>query len=506
MIERYIGDHILNFMEDNNLFNPTQYGFRPNRCTGEAIFEYLLRIMQHFEQNRFSIAIHLDLRKAFDTICHTRLVNKLKHYYFSDPLIKWLDNYLTNRRTIVMFNGNNSLEHKITVGVPQGSVLGPILFLLYINDLPNLKLKSYISLYADDTLLLHSSNNLIDLTNSLQEDLHNVGHWMEENKLSVNATKSEIIPYGQKTISQSLMLNLSLNGTLLKVVDSVKFLGIIFDNSLNFTKHSLKLRKTINDKNYIFKKNKIFMDERTSTNTVKVMINPYLDYANIVFLGISEHLITPIQTSFNNSMRIASRTKKSDRVKISLLLNQFDLLNFKEKTILSLLRIMKRKVDRTRLIFDDGKLFEYNEYFDGGCKIIKIYSRHLANQQKGKGEERGSDGSSTAAKNNEINAEVRDDVNFWFSQGRIHIRRDWDCPLKITRGMLGYTMHSFTSKKSRIMNSCAILGPNLWNSLPDKLRNSKMNKDDFTSEIKNLLTNNYFKNQLTFMTGVKREV
>ena len=97
---------------------------------------------------------------------------------------------------MVMFNGENSREHNITVGIPQGSVLGPILFLLYINDLPTLKLSSYISLYADDTLLLHASNDLDQLLADTQTDLTNVGKWMQTNKLAVNASKSEIITYG----------------------------------------------------------------------------------------------------------------------------------------------------------------------------------------------------------------------------------------------------------------------------------------------------------------------
>ena len=310
---------------------------------------------------------------------------------------------------------------------------------------------------------------------------------METNKLSVNAKKSEVIAYGRKTTLVSSMITLKLNNSVLKFVEDVKFLGVYFDNLLTFNKNANRLRRIINDKNYIFSKNRFLMDELTCTNTLKVMINPYLDYANLVFLGISEFLLNSIQTSFNNSMRIASKTKWSDKKTVASLLQTYDLLTFKGKIILSILRIFRRKIARARSIFEDGKLYEYNEYNDSGLKIIKIIS-HILEKTNGK-----KDIMNFKLKTDYDPLEHRlEDQNYSFSQGKIKIIRLWESPLKITRNSIGYTVHSFISKKSRVINSCAVVGPKLWNCLPSDIRNDFLDKNDFTAKVTTLVKEGSF--------------
>ena len=204
-LERYVGEKLLTYLENHDLLSHAQYGFRRRRCTAEAIFDYLGRILKFFDKNTPTIAIHLDLRKAFDTISHSLLIEKLPSFFLHENLIDWVKDYLSNRSSIVMFDNQKSDPLTVSVGVPQGSVLGPLLFLLYINDLPSLKLNSYISLYADDTLLLNANSDERILHNELQEDLENIGNWMNFNKLSVNVKKSETILYATTPIQPSTL-------------------------------------------------------------------------------------------------------------------------------------------------------------------------------------------------------------------------------------------------------------------------------------------------------------
>ena len=221
------------------------------------------------------------------------------------------------------------------------------------------------------------------------------------------------------------------------------------------------------------------MDELTSNNTLKVMINPYLEHANLVFMGASEFSIASIQTAFNNSMRIASNTKLSDKKRVSDLMERYELRNFKEKILLSLLRIIKRKVDRARAEFEgcDYTGYEYSEYTDGGTKIISVNPRHINKKEDN---------------SNRNIQERKEDVSYKISQSKISIIRYWDCPKKVTRNLMGYTVVSFDAKKSKVCNSSAIIGPKLWNILPFDIRNNKFKKEDFTESILGLLDKNHF--------------
>ena len=142
---------LINFVEKNNILSEHQYGFRKNRSTELAITEFIDKITKAIDKGQYTIGIFLDLSKAFDTINHTILIKKLEYYGNRGIALKWFQNYLTNRKQIVKYNDITSEAMTITTGVPQGSILGPLLLLLYINDMQNCsKLVSTI-LFADDT-------------------------------------------------------------------------------------------------------------------------------------------------------------------------------------------------------------------------------------------------------------------------------------------------------------------------------------------------------------------
>ena len=226
----------------------TQFGFRNRSETIHAIFNFLNNIDDN-GKNKFQAGIFLDLKKAFDCVSHRILLRKLELYGIKDSALAWFRSYLSNRSQRVLFKGVLSKAMYIRIGVPQGSILGPLLFLIYINDLPGAS-KLLESLFADDTTFQASAQTLEDLEKFLNTELHKAAQWFKDNQLTLHPGKTRYVLLNSRNKS----LNLSLEGTQIKQISnssdetSFKFLGIMIDEQLNWKEHinylQNKLRKS----------------------------------------------------------------------------------------------------------------------------------------------------------------------------------------------------------------------------------------------------------------------
>ena len=167
------------------------------------------------------------------------------------------------------------------------------------------------------------------------------------------------------------LFNFTINNEKLKIVKNLRYLGVQIDNKLTFDIQANKICQQLNDKNYLFRKTRAFMNDETATTVMKVMVLPFLDYVNIIMMGNFEYILKRIQVLMNNSMRIAENTKK--HTSIEFLLDKFNVLNFKDRMILNVLKILKRKVDRVRTLFKKEN-YEWIEYSDGNITIIRSLS------------------------------------------------------------------------------------------------------------------------------------
>ena len=170
----------------------------------------------------------IDLSKAFDTINHSILLQKLRHYGIRGVTLDWFASYLSNRKQFVSINNENSDYNTINCGVPQGSILGPVLFLLYINDIVECSKLLYFLLFADDTNLFYSCDKLDKLITTVNRELMNLATWFRANKLSLNVDKTNFMIFGHKKIPQGCP-PFSIDGSIIKGVDSTKFLGVLID-------------------------------------------------------------------------------------------------------------------------------------------------------------------------------------------------------------------------------------------------------------------------------------
>ena len=225
ILERLVFNRCTDYIDNKQILNPKQFGFRSKHSTFMAIEQMVDKVTAAVERNETTIGIFLDLSKAFDTIDHNILLHKLEHYGFRGIVLEWFRNYLRNRKQYVYYNSYQSESHDIICGVPQGSILGPLLFLLYVNDITNASNVLEFVLFADDTTILYSHKNVERQTNVVNEELKEVSNWFKANKLSINATKTNYMILGTpKMTSMNQDLQITLDHTTLEIVHQTKFL------------------------------------------------------------------------------------------------------------------------------------------------------------------------------------------------------------------------------------------------------------------------------------------
>ena len=247
IFERVIFDQLLGYFTNNNLLCLDQFGFRPGHSTELAALRLVDHLITQMDRCKIPTNIYIDLSKAFDTLNHSILLEKLQYYGVTGTSLSLLDNYLSDRCQYVEYNGHRSNTLPITTGVPQGSVLGPLLFLIYINDLPMVSDVFNMLMYADDTTLYCNIDHNVS-EEVINNELSKVSQWLAANKLSINVTKTKYMVFHlhKKVVTYP---DLQLNGNKIERVTQFNFLGLILQSNLSWNKHvnhiSLKVSKTI---------------------------------------------------------------------------------------------------------------------------------------------------------------------------------------------------------------------------------------------------------------------
>ena len=186
IFEKVIYKQLINYLNVNNILSPTQFGFREGHSTCDAVTSFLEKIYKNLNEKKTTIAVFIDLSKAFDTVPHDILTSKLSHYGIRDSALKWFKSYLADRGHYLKIENCSSEIDKVAFGVPQGSILGPILFLIYINDFS--KCHDAISFnYADDKAIIKSDTNTESLFEATNSELTKIYNWLLASKLSLNA-------------------------------------------------------------------------------------------------------------------------------------------------------------------------------------------------------------------------------------------------------------------------------------------------------------------------------
>jgi hypothetical protein len=284
ILEKIVYKRIHDFITKHNILTPDQFGFRPKHSTYMAINKLYDLITSSLDNKYHTIGIFLDLSKAFDTLDHNILKTKLNQYGIRGVANHWIESYLDNRKQFVLYNQHQSPTSSIKCGVPQGSILGPLLFLLYINDLPSYSSKLKFIMFADDTNIIYSHKDPKLLESTLNKELNIISNWFKLNKLSLNIKKTNIMIFKNKySHVPTPDIKITIDDKNIDRVKVTKFLGILIDDNLSWKSHTSHVTKIVSKYNGIFRRLRPFLPLDVLNSLYNTLVFPYLNYCAIIW-------------------------------------------------------------------------------------------------------------------------------------------------------------------------------------------------------------------------------
>lgn len=306
LFEKIINKRLTNYLEKFNLLSNQQFGFRSGKSTEDALNNFTEHLVKTIDNKKKCLTIFLDLAKAFDTVSIPTLVNKLHQLGIRGLQLKLLQDYLSRRTQIVKIGNYTSDSLPVTHGVPQGSILGPTMFLVYINDLTLLNIKNCkIITYADDTTLTFHGDTWREAFQKAQDGFGTVMKWLAHNYLSLNTDKTKYIAFQIRTTCKTLHLTHQITShtchtesgncscPTLSAVDSIKYLGLTFDKNLNFNKHVISVSNRIRKLIYVFKQ-------------IRHAANP--DVVKMIYYSLCQSVITYCITCWGGAAKTYNLT------------------------------------------------------------------------------------------------------------------------------------------------------------------------------------------------------
>ena len=282
IIEKCIKARLLSFFTLNGTLSSVQFGFRPGLSTQDALIHVTEKFYSNLHDCLSTIGVYIDFSKAFDTLNRNILIRKLQMYGIRGLALKLLSSYLENRSQQVFIGESVSNTLPINLGIPQGSVLGPLLFLIYVNEVPNISNNFTTCMFADDTSFLFKGRCITELFNVCNRGLEMFSDWCIANRLSVNIHKTKFMVFSNRSIP-AILPNLFLNGAPLDRVSSIRFLGIELDHNLKFDLHINNIANKISKINGIIYKMRGNFPRYILTKLYFSLIEPHLNYCSIIF-------------------------------------------------------------------------------------------------------------------------------------------------------------------------------------------------------------------------------
>ena len=302
---------ILPFLNKHKIFTPQQYDFQKNLSTMHAVLNVITAIYDNIKDNTYSAILFLNLTKAFDTVCHQILLGKLEHYGIRGPCLQLLNSFL-KRKQFVSLDGVNSELQSNTFGVPQGSLLGPLFFLLYVNDLPNAVLGTP-TLFADDTCLMLKHSNLSTVQSNLNYQASCLIDWCKSNNLTINPQKCHVLLIPPKLNKTSTNFVVKLDDTIIKAENCVKYLGILIDSNLNFRFHLEKIENKLSKSLGILYKLKPILPQNTLLKLYYSMVHSHLLHGLVVWGSTFTSYLQKLNSIQNKAVKLIGGGNYLDR-------------------------------------------------------------------------------------------------------------------------------------------------------------------------------------------------
>ena len=289
VLEKHICEHLCDFLKENDLFHPLQSGFRKSYSTETALIRLVDQLLFNLDNDKVTGLVFIDYKKAFDLIDHKLLLSKLRALGVGESSLLLFRDYLSGRRQFVNIDGYHSTQRALTLGVPQGSILGPILCLVFINDLPAALQHSVADIYAI-SYFTHYMAAPNDISEGLQTDIDEIMNWSADNKMILNESKTKSMLVTGKRLGKKVeqsTLQLHVNSTELEQVSSHKLLGVTIDNQLTFDQHIENLCTKLSQRIAVLRKirRSLPLDQRKLYGNA--MIKQTMLYASTVWTSCS---------------------------------------------------------------------------------------------------------------------------------------------------------------------------------------------------------------------------
>jgi len=304
LLEKLIYNRVMNFLKKYSVLYKYQFGFRKGHSTNLALIDVIDTINMALDNKEYVIGVFCDLQKAFDTVNHEILLRKLDHYGIRGILHAWFTDYLTDRNQFVTINDVNSCKSLVPCGVPQGSVLGPLLFLLYVNDMPNAVPGVNIRLFADDTNIFFHGHRLDILRATACYALGNLCDWFLANKMSFNRDKTSYMLFDyRRTSSPADDVTLAFNNVTLSRVSNYKYLGVTIDDRLSWKEHIHNVMNKIKRFIGIFFKIRNRLNQKVLKELFFALIYPHLMYGVEIYSNTTKSALYPLNICINRILR-----------------------------------------------------------------------------------------------------------------------------------------------------------------------------------------------------------
>ncbi len=337
ILERLMFNRLIKHLIENDILFPYQFGFRKGYSTTLALAEITQNIYENLMKKQTTCGVFLDLSKAFDTIDHRILMKKLHHYGIRGIALKWFESYLSDRKQHVYVNNFLSEALNVICGVPQGSILGPLLFLIYVNDISKSSDKLLFRLFADDTNIFMSDSNVGRLQTAMNTELKKVNQWLKCNFLSLNVSKTKFLLFHYNN-DRPQSFHVNINGNKIEKCTFVKYLGVFIDDKLNFKHHIDTLCTKISKMTGILSKLRHYANLDILKQVYYGLIYPHLIYGILVWGNSNTSRLQNKQNKIVNIMHFSNHGKA------------FDPLSYKRSNLIKLIDI--RHIQSALFIYD----------------------------------------------------------------------------------------------------------------------------------------------------------
>ena len=341
ILEKLVHKQLLSYLLDNEIINKNQFGFLPGRSTHEAIFRTVQQIYSAINSKKIMGMLLLDIAKAFNCIDPEILFVKMERAGFDNTVIKWFTSYLNRSQRVRLGNTFSDIVN-VNKGIAQGTVLGPILFIFYINEIFDCTNFVKMTLFADDCVIYLSGNNWHDVQRMLQADFDAIIEWTFWNSLRLNHGKTKAIIFGSRNRLSKLENAESFNmcGRKIGFVKSHAYLGIQLDASMTLFPLVKDIKKRINNKTFMFRKIRKHLTFDAAVLVYKQTILPIIDYAGFLLIATRKEDKNDFQKLQNDILRICNQSRLSDRVSIPVLHKRCKILSLEQRMRIQLLGLM----------------------------------------------------------------------------------------------------------------------------------------------------------------------